>query len=254
MKEISRRAQLTTGVMRSGACAGAILLAVTIAMSLSAGDATAQETASQSPPARATIAHGPDALAGVWVLDQSERRRPGQGTAPEGDESGRRGGDRDGRGGRSGGRRSGGIGGLGGGRRGGGGGRDAERDPAQLQAMANYVRALNEASDRMTILVHEKSVVITESDGARVTLQTDDKKVTERAENGLVKLNRKAHWDGSTLVVEVDVDGGPEIERRYELSPAATELRIATTIKGDRGGRGGRETRPFVHVYQRPDE
>ena len=89
-------------------------------------------------------------------------------------------------------------------------------------------------------------------DGARVTLQTDNRKVDERAENGLVKLTRKSQWDGLTPVSEVEMDKGPSLERKYELSPGGTELHVSTTVSGRFGGGGGK--RVIVQVYERPEE
>jgi len=101
----------------------------------------------------------------------------------------------------------------------------------------------------MTIVVRDTSVVMTEADGRTRALQTDNKKTDGRAENGLVKLHTKTHWNGQTLISEIEVDDGPTIERKYELSPDGTELRIGTRISGT-DGRGGGQTSIFV--YERP--
>ena len=109
-------------------------------------------------------------------------------------------------------------------------------------------------SGRLTIVVQGAAVSIVEANGARLMLAGDDKKVEDRAGNGLVKLTRKSHWDGSTLVQEIDIDGGPKVERRYEVSPGGSELRISTTVKGGFGGRGGRAGGAIDQVYGRPEE
>ena len=121
-----------------------------------------------------------------------------------------------------------------------------------MRAIADFMRTTTAASDRLTIVVRDSSVGITDADGGTLTLQTNNKKVDERAENGLVKLSRKSHWDGSTLVSEVEIDNGPKIERKYELSPAGTELYVSTTMSGGFGGRGGSGNRAIMQLYERP--
>jgi hypothetical protein len=106
--------------------------------------------------------------------------------------------------------------------------------------MFNYMRSLNQPVDRMTVVLHDSTVSMAYSDGRTVSLQTDDKKVEERAENGLVKLKQKSHWDGQALVTDIEIDNGPKIERRYELSPGSTELHITQTVNGGMSGGGGR--------------
>jgi hypothetical protein len=198
-------------------------------------------------------------LGGVWVLDRD--KGDAGGGAPRGVEPGDRNGP-DGNGqGRGGGRRGGGGGGGfggfggGGGRRGAGGGGFGGRqgaDPERMQAVADYLRTSMTPSDRLTIVVKEGAVDIVEANGARLALQTDNKKIDERAGNGLVKLTRKSHWDGNELVTEMDIDNGPKIERKYTVSSTGSELQISTTFSGGFGGRGaGRGGRPVVQVYDR---
>ena len=113
----------------------------------------------------------------------------------------------------------------------------------------NYVRTqTTDVPKQLTIVVHDASVSITNDEGRVLMLQTDDKKSDERAENGLVKVTRKNHWDRATLVSEIDLDDGLKITRKYQLSPGGTQLNITTTI--DRGGRPINLT----HVYERPVE
>jgi len=141
---------------------------------------------------------------------------------------------------------------------GGGGGRgygrggnradQGEDDVARRQAIAEYVRTSTQDSKQLTIVLHESSVSITDIDGQVLALQTNGKKVDERGGNGLVKLGRKTHWDGETLVSEIDIDNGPKIVRNYALSPGGTQLTVTTTI--DRGNRPVKIT----HVYERPVE
>jgi hypothetical protein len=138
-----------------------------------------------------------------------------------------------------------GGGGRGSGRSGNSGG---EEDLGRQQAIADYVRASFDDSKQLTIVVHDASVSITNVDGQVLVLQTNDKKIDERAGNGLVKLTRKNHWDGETLVSEIDIDTGPKITRNYAPSPGGTQLTVTTTV--DRGGRPVKLT----HVYERPVE
>ena len=140
-----------------------------------------------------------------------------------------------------------GGGGGGFGRRGGGGDR-SEEDLGRQQAIAEYARTAADDSKQLTIVVHETAVSITDIDGHVLVLQTNDKKIDERAGNGLVKLTRKNHWDGDTLVSEIEIDSGPKIVRSYALSPGGTQLTVTTTI--DRAGRPVKIT----HVYERPVE
>jgi hypothetical protein len=107
------------------------------------------------------------------------------------------------------------------------------------------------ASDRLIIVVHDTAFNIMQADGTRQTLQIDNKKSDERAENGLVKLTRQTRWDGPALVTTVDVDNGPKVERRYELSPGGTELHVVTDVTGGRARAGGGKN---IQVYRRPSE
>ena len=196
----------------------------------------------QSAASATSAAGGREALGGIWVLNREKSQLSGR-EVPQGDSL------RSPRGGDGGfGRRGGGRGAFGGGGRGGfGGGRAEGRgNPEQMEAMLNYLRTLNQPSDRLTIVVHAGSVGMTDADGRTQTLQTDNKKTEERAENGLVKLKRRSHWDEQTLVSEIEVDNGPKIERTHELSPGGTELRIRTSLTGQLG-RGGKEPRLFVY-------
>lgn len=113
-----------------------------------------------------------------------------------------------------------------------------------------YVRTAMEASHQLTIVVHDDSVSMTDAEGRMLSLKTDNKKIEERAQNGLVKLTRKARWDGEVLVYEVAVENGPTLIRRYELSPGGTQLQVSTKIEGMRGSRPV----TLVREYERPVE
>jgi hypothetical protein len=120
------------------------------------------------------------------VLNPDRGDSPGAQPAVDGtDNGGRR---RDAGGGGFGGRmgRRGGGRGYGGGQ---GGQGTAPQDDGRQQAIGDYVRTqIADVSKQLTIVVHEGSVVITDADGRVVSFETNDKKVDERAQNGLVKL------------------------------------------------------------------
>lgn len=103
---------------------------------------------------------------------------------------------------------------------------------ARRRAILDYVRAATEASKQLTMVVHDDAVTLTDMDGRTQTLPTDDKRIDTRAENGLIRIATKNHWDGATLVSEVDVEGGPKIIRTYTLSPGGTELHLSTAVDG----------------------
>ena len=201
-----------------------------------------------------------DAFAGIWKLNTE--KSDGAPAADAGSEGrGRRsGGTPDG--GFPGGGRGGFPGGGGGGRGGGfpggglpGGGGDGNRE--QLQANMAFIRSLLQPSERLTIVVKDETFGITNADGKRVTLETTNKRVSSREENGLVKLTRRSRWEGAVLVSEIELDGGMKIRQRYELAGEGTQLRIVTGMSGAGGGPdgGGRNDgkRTITHIYERPD-
>jgi hypothetical protein len=188
-----------------------------------------------------------EGFGGIWVLNRDRGDAPGTPHVPDarGEGSGRRGGGRGGGGG--------GGGRGGGGHPGGRGGADTggqEQDLGRREAIMNYIRTAMEASRQLTIVVHEDAVSITDAEGRVQSLKTDNKKIEERAENGLVKLSHKARWEGDVLVSEIDIGSGPTVVRRYELSPGGTQLQVSTTINGFRGGNPTK----LLRVYDRPIE
>jgi hypothetical protein len=200
---------------------------------------TAKSTAASQTPPPGGVSLNP--LAGIWVLNRDRGDLP---SAPAGADAPERGGPRGGRGGVSGGM---GRGGQGRGT-GGFGQPPSENDVARRQAVMNYVRTATEAPKQLTIVVHPASVSITDADGHVQLLPTGDTKDQSRAENGLIKLSTKNHWDGSTLITEVDIEGGPTIVRTYALSPGGTELQLTTAVGGS-----GRPLK-LLRYYERPVE
>jgi hypothetical protein len=198
-------------------------------------------------PLRAQPGH--DALAGVWVLVPEST--PYQGSLPEGTrEGGRRGGF--GGGGRRGGRGGGGGGGFGGfgGGGGRGGGRAGRGGGDNPQATADFMRSLTDAQKQITVVVHEADVSMTDADGVEHSFETTNKKVDQRAANGLVKLTRKSRWEGNALVSQVELENGLKAEQRYEVITDGLQLRVTTTIQG---AGGGKNKRTLTHTYERPD-
>ncbi len=127
-------------------------------------------------------------------------------------------------------------------------------NPERMQAAANYIRTLSQPSTRLTIVATPEAVTITDLEGRSHTQKADGKGVEEKAENGLIKLKRSAKWAGGVFQVTVEIDDGPKVERRYEVSEGGTELRIATAAAGGRGPGGGSGRGPMVAVYTRATE
>lgn len=206
-------------------------------------------------PVQAT-ATGHTAIAGAWSLcdrgDVPGGSLPGDGG---GDDRGMPRGGFGGPGGMGGRGGFGGPGGYGGGYGGYGGGAPQGRgpDPAamdRMEATMAYVRRLTEPAKTIALTIRDTSVSIVADGLSPQILATDDKKSEERAGNGLVKFTRRTRWQGTALVTELDVDRGPRVERKYELSPGGTELHVSTHIQGS----GRERDRTITHVYERPIE
>ena len=185
-----------------------------------------------------------EGFGGIWVLNRDRGDAPGTPNVPDarGEGSGRHGGGGGGGGGQGGRGRFGG--------RGGAQGSGQEEDLGRREAIMNYMRTAMEASKQLTIVVHEDAVNITDAEGRVQSLKTDNKKIEERAENGLVKLSHKARWEGDVLIYEIDIESGPTVVRRYELSPGGTQLQVSTAINGFRGGNPTK----LLRMYDRPVE
>jgi hypothetical protein len=156
---------------------------------------------------------------GAWTLNPDlSDKPPSESRSSEGDSgsSSRRGGGM-GRGGMGGGRRGGG-GGMG---RGGMGG--AAANPEDAQRLRDAMREIMDAPPHLTIVQTEaQMVVITTGDGLVSRLSPDGKKVKD--EN--TKIERKAKWDGSKLVVEISGAVPKKMTETYEVDPGQHQLII----------------------------
>jgi hypothetical protein len=124
---------------------------------------------------------------------------------------------------------------------------------ARREALTTFSRVLLNPIRRMTIAVDNGQVEIVFDDGRRLSFETTNKSSDGRAENGLVKLTRKARWDGDALLTEIDIENGPEFRQRYELIAGGAQLRVSTTAEGAPGPDDD-GTRTVTHVYERPTE
>jgi hypothetical protein len=223
------------------------LVAVAIAVLAAGGIRAAQER-----PAGGALHAG---FGGIWVISSDPSLRgPDAATVPDaaGGGSGRRGG-RNGGGGRPGG--GGSYGGRGGGYGGGSGsgrGGRSEEGMDEREAILNYSRTLLQPAKQMTIVPHQDSLAIAYEDGRTLTLETTNKKVSGRAENGFVKVSRKSKWVEDALVSEVEIENGAKFVEKYEVVAEGTQLRVSITAEGS-GGRGGDDKRTITHVYERPE-
>lgn len=204
--------------------AGISYFALFILLTLPVIRLTAENTAaSQTPPSGGVSRQG---FGGTWVLDLDRGDLP---VAPSGL-------DGRGRGGR--------------GRPGGAGlpmdPKTVEEEMARRQALANWVTAATIATKRLSFVIGDSAVTITDADGRVQNLPTDNKKIDGRAGNGLIKLFTRNHWDGNTLICEAEVDLGPRVVHTFALSPGGTELRVTTTVQGQG------EPVNLLRFYERP--
>lgn len=207
-------------------------------------------------PIRGGAQSSHDKFTGAWTLVQDGRLTDTDRDLPDDPGTLRGRGARGPGGGGGGGGRGGfeGRGGFGGGGRGGGGKRGAGQRGDDMRASLEYMRDNARPPQRMTITASDSAVVITDQDGRSVTLQTDDKKVEERAQNGLVKLTRRSRWTEQTLVSEVELERGLKIERHYAIVAESGELQLTVEVSGGPGGRRqGSGDRSRVFNYQRAE-
>ena len=113
-----------------------------------------------------------------------------------------------------------------------GGGR---RNPEEMAKAREGVRLASLVPAKLTIVRDGPSLVLTDAAGVSSRL-TPGK--TEKTEMGALTIETKAHWNGTTLVVERKFEGGVKTTERYSLS-ADRRLSIVskienTTVAGER--------------------
>ena len=170
-----------------------------------------------------------DSLVGAWTLNKSASDLGAAGDSNSGgDENGRRG---DGAAGR---RRGGGGGGFGGGfGRGGGGFGGQQQTPEQREAaqrMRDALRQETQASDHMTIVSSDTTIIITTPDGHTTRLATDGTKVKDDSTG----IERKTKWQAGTLVSEVSGLGRGKITETYSVDGDPKQLKVKLEIDGPR--------------------
>lgn len=114
-----------------------------------------------------------------------------------------------------------------------GGGR---RSPEEMAKAREGVRLASLVPAKLTIVRDGASLVVT--DAAGVSLRLTPGK-TEKTEMGALTVEARAHWDGTTLVVERKFEGGVKTSERYSQSVEPRRLAIVskienTTVAGER--------------------
>jgi hypothetical protein len=181
-------------------------------------------------------------LAGAWVLNRDASDDPRQVTpGGPGDDGARRG--------PGGGRPPGGMGpgggggrGLPGGGRGPGGARPSEEEMRRLR---DLMRELMEPAERLTIVVGDDSVSMTDQSGRTTRYATNGKPERHQLDAGTVET--KTRWDGSRLIKETKADGGLTLSETYALAPEGRQLNV--TVKMERARMPG-PPRVLTRVYE----
>jgi hypothetical protein len=99
--------------------------------------------------------------------------------------------------------------------------------------------------NRLTITADKDTIVVTDGEGVSQKLTTNGKAIPSSA--GAIKVETKAKWEASTLVVERKFDAGVKITERYSMSAAPRRLTIASKLENSKL-RSDR-TRTFQRVY-----
>ena len=183
-------------------------------------------------------------------------RAPASRDRPD-EQRGRRGSGTGGFGGPGGGGGRGGFGG-GGGRGGGGfgGPSDDRPDPEEMaanrKAMQAALQDLMSAPRRMTIVIDEREVLLTYSDGRVVRLIPDDREHTGIAGNAM-KVTRRTVWDGPRLVAQIELESRAtvKLEQTYEVQLEGQHLVVTSRFQGDRFENS--EDSEFRRVYERAE-
>jgi hypothetical protein len=105
------------------------------------------------------------------------------------------------------------------------------------------VRLASLVPAKLTIVRDAASLVVTDAAGVSSRL-TPGK--TEKTEMGALTIEAKAHWDGTTLVVERKFEGGVKATERYSLS---ADRRLSIVSKIDNTTVAGERARTVHRVY-----
>lgn len=174
----------------------------------------------------------PESIVGIWTLNKDKSDQPATETEGRGRDEGRGRGGRGGPGGGGGGFGGGfGGGGFGGGGQGPGQGRGNEEE---MKRRRDALRAILEASDRMTITKTESMVIITTGDGHTTRLATDGSKIKDQSTG----FERRTRWDGDKLVDEITGTGRGKIVETYALDPETHQLIVTVQAEGGDNARG----------------
>jgi len=171
-----------------------------------------------------------ESIVGVWTLNKDKSDQPSEEPEGRGRDEGR------GRGGRGG--SGGGFGGgFGGGGFGGGGGQgpgQGRGDEAEMKRKRDALRAILEASDRMTITKTDSMVIITSGDGHTTRLSTDGSRIKDQSTG----FERRTRWDGDRLVDEITGTGRGKIVETYARDPETHQLVVTIQAEGGDNARG----------------
>jgi hypothetical protein len=106
-----------------------------------------------------------------------------------------------------------------------GGGR---RNPEETAKAREGVRLASLVPAKLTVVRDGASLVVT--DGAGMSSRLTPNR-TEKSELGALTVEAKAHWDGTTLVVERKFEGGVKTTDRYSVSADPRRLSIVSKIE-----------------------
>ena len=185
-------------------------------------------SAARQSPAPALPA--PQRLNGVWTINKDLSTKPAAPPSQDG-----RGGDRGGGGGRR--------GGFGGGRMGGGPGGGARMGGTDAAKAMALIRELGQSPDSLTIVMHETTLTVTDSDGVSRRFAVDGK--AEKVAIGGESVEVKSRWTDDTLEQEFKI-GSTKLIRLIDTTPDGRQLVL--TVRPKEEDRAGRFDR---FVYER---
>jgi len=110
-----------------------------------------------------------------------------------------------------------------------GGSRENSDEIARAREAARLAMLVPE---RLTIVRDGDTIVVTDGEGVSQRLTTDG--TATKSSVGAIKVETKAKWDGSTLVVERKFDAGVKITERYSMSGAPRQLTIASRLENSK--------------------